>query len=80
MLSAIKHDFNTTLTHTTLKQKLLAHRNRSEMNKDENKAHQVHTRTLHTTKPHLREVTSIIDDGLLNGQLVVDLLGEKSGK
>lgn len=48
------------------------------MNKDKNKTHQVHTRMLHTTKPHLREVTSIIDDGLLNGQVVVDPLGEKS--
>lgn len=48
------------------------------MNKDKNKTHQVHTKTLHTTQPHLREVTSIIDDGLLNGQVVVDLLGEKS--
>lgn len=47
------------------------------MKKDKNETHQVHTRTLHTTKPHLREVTSIIDDGLLNGQMVVDLLGEK---
>ncbi len=48
------------------------------MNKDKNKTQQVHTRTLHTTKTQLREVTSIIDDGLLNAQVVVDLLREKS--
>lgn len=55
----------------------MAHRNRFEINKDKTNKQFTSENVIQTTS---WEVTSIIDDWLLDGEVVADLLREESGK